>query len=191
MKNKIIIDGFWGTGKTVAIKALEQKFNYMVINEPDHLKSSNLVKSVDINDWYTKQHEKNQNIFFTSGNNNTVMERSIISSIAYLHATKETVGTEIALKIFTEFKKKYLHNRVIFIFLYANKNELSSIANNIQNVDVGSKLKDDSFIAEYEKFYREILPSEHNIYPLFINIFNETGERKSTSEIINCIKIAH
>ncbi|MBI5139152.1 hypothetical protein HZA26_00875 [Candidatus Nomurabacteria bacterium] len=187
MKSKIIIDGFWGMGKTSTIGALEQRFDYIVIGEPDHLKSNNPIEDADVNDWYIKQHEKKQNVFFSS-ENNVAMERSIVSSIAYLHTTKDVRNIKFALKVFAEFRKRYLGDGVIFIFLYANKDKLGDIINNIKNIDVKSKFKNNSFIAEYERFYREILPSKYNVHPLFINIFNKAGKRRSVDEIINLIQ---
>lgn len=190
MKNKIIIDGFWGTGKTSIMGFLKQKYNYTVINEPDHLKSNDLTESININNWYIKQHEKNQKIFFTLNNHDVVMERSIVSSMAYLYATEENKDTKSALNVFARFQKWYLgnNNKVIFVFLYADKYKLENITNSIQNAEIKLKLKTSSFKENYEQFYRVILPSKYNIYPLFINIFNENGNRRSLDEIVDLVQ---
>lgn len=187
MKNKIIIDGLWGTGKTSTMGIFKQKSNYIVVSEPDHLNSRDQVENVDINDWYIKQHEKNQKIFFTS-DSNIIMERSIISSMAYFYATKETKNIKFALRVFAQFKKWYLNNKVIFVFLYADKDKIENIANKIQNTEIKSKLMNSNFNKNYEQFYRVILPFKYNVYPLFINIFNKIGKRRSTDEVVDLIQ---
>lgn len=188
IKNKIIVDGFWGLGKTSVIKKLEQEFDYLIINEPNHLRSNDLIKDIDINNWYIKEHKKNQDLFFSS-DKNVVMERSIISSIAYLYAIEEMDTDEFtfAQKVFSQFNETYLNSKAIIVVLCAPQNQLSNIIHDIQDREIKSRSKMHNFSQRYEEFYCTILPFQYNIYPLYINIFNEADGRKSTSEIIDLI----
>ena len=78
------------------MQSFEQKFDYIAIGEPDHLKSGNSTGNID--NWYVEQHKMNLNLFCASNNKSEIiMERSIISSMAYFYAIGENGETKHAL----------------------------------------------------------------------------------------------
>jgi thymidylate kinase len=89
-KGKIIIlEGLWGTGKTIICQYLQRFYNFSYIQEPNHIKSK--IKAKDwmvITKWYFKEHLKNLKQAFELRNKgkNAVIERSPISSIAFAKA---------------------------------------------------------------------------------------------------------
>lgn len=187
MNNRIIIEGFWGMGKTAILNALERQFNYVTIIEPEHLRSDTPIESGSVNDWYVMQHDKNQQIFFAATSDRIAMERSIVSSMAYLYASGETVSEE-AERVFARFKAWYTDNGALLIFIFSDADSVSIHARDVSDPAIVSRLSTAGFSEKYEEFYREILPSEHGIHPLCINIFDEAGERRSVNEIIDIIE---
>ncbi len=113
----IIIEGFWRMGKTALIKELLKQEKFSLINEPYHL-----IETPNVNDphqWYFTKHIERQKLarqLMKSGKK-VIMERSVLSSIAFDYAQrgKVTKENESILKNLPELKQFPI------IFLYAEK----------------------------------------------------------------------
>ena len=115
--NKIIIVGFWKTGKTTLANFFERRLGFSLITEPDHQKED-LTKIKDVDKWYCQQHKKRQKIFFNFKRGKVILDCSILSSAAFLYAIKRKLPE--CKSILEEFiyKFKASSNRPIIIYLY-------------------------------------------------------------------------
>lgn len=180
MKNKIIIDGFWNTGKSSVIAALKQA-DTTIISEPNHL-TANLAGD-DIDQWYVDRHGKNhETLYKLSEDSGVLMERSIISSMALLYATGKSL--ESTEKIFNRFKDWYANNDSLAVVLYVEDDKLGQVIGDIKDDKVKKLLDDKEFVRRYNYFFRVILPFKYDIPPLFINIFDEKSGARKDGEII-------
>ena len=81
---KIILDGFWGIGKTTHAKNLKAK-GWDFITEPNH-RNSKLFKNLkNANDFYILHHLANM-YKLEQSKNSCILERSIASAFAYNYA---------------------------------------------------------------------------------------------------------
>ena len=90
---KIILDGFWGVGKTTYAKSLKNKGWYFVI-EPNHRRNNLFKKFKNINDFYILHHLINMKKMELS-KKPCVLERSIVSSFAYNYAINNPIWRAI------------------------------------------------------------------------------------------------
>ena len=184
--NKIIINGFWKTGKTTLANFLQRKFGFSLMVEPDHQKED-LTKIKDVDKWYCQQHKKRQKIFFNSREKRIVLDCSILSSTAFLYAIKrklpecESILEEFISKIEASSK------RPLIIYLYIKKC-IKTILKNLTDKRV-KKLLNNGFIKRYDEFYRIILPFKYDLTPLCIKSTKE-NQLKPTIEVVENIKRA-
>nr|MCU0680409.1 deoxynucleoside kinase [Planctomycetota bacterium] len=52
---KIILEGFWGSGKTTLANILKREEKFLFIKEPNH--STEKKGSINIDNWYIKKHQ--------------------------------------------------------------------------------------------------------------------------------------
>lgn len=175
----IIIEGFWQIGKGKLIDYLDNKFNYIVIAEPDHLIHN--IKG-NISEWYCKKHrERHKNAIkqFKNGKQ-IILERSIISSIAFDYA-KDHKFSSVYQKDLEAIRKL---KDFLVIFLYASKNFVRKRVLKVKDTSVKKQiLNNDNFYQNYLDFYKNILPPliDHKI--LFIKV-DYKNKFKSSQNII-------
>ncbi|MEA3464324.1 MAG: NUDIX domain-containing protein [Patescibacteria group bacterium] len=158
MKNKspkiIIIEGIWTVGKSTVIFKIRSKYPVLFIPEPNHIKSG--IKS-GIAEWYKKQHAERMDLAKTycSYGENTVMERSIISSAALFYAQHCSIPDWFKSCV----KKISSLKNLNIIFLFKDKRSFLSKVSEIENKEISKMaLSSDSFYKNYNYFYTDILP---------------------------------
>lgn len=162
----IIIEGFWGVGKSRLIQHIRNKIECIFIPEPDHI-----IKKIkkNISQWYFKQHSarlKQAGRKIKNGKT-VLLERSIISSIAFNYA----VNSKISKNNFDKIKKLLNFQNPLIIFLYGNKNFIKQRALNLRDYSVKNQiLKNRSFCKNYLAFYKKILPPLIKNRIIFINV---------------------
>ena len=165
IKNKIVIEGFWNIGKTSLAKELSKEFGYKIIYEPNHLEENITSK---IEKWYIDQHRKNLKRSFSYPQQKTILERSTFSSAAFLYATNKF--SPPVKKIISNFINFYKQLNPLIIFLYAKDKKIQSISKSIEDSKVKDFLTKRDFRKKYDFFFRNILPFEFGLTPLFISI---------------------
>ncbi|MGB9743282.1 MAG: hypothetical protein ACPLW9_01010 [Minisyncoccales bacterium] len=151
----IIVEGFWQIGKTTLINYLAKKFNYTVIVEPDHIVSG--IKK-NISKWYRKKHGERykEAIAQLNRGKRIVMERSIISSIAFNYAKtrKLPLGFRKDLEDIQKLKNS------LIIFLYTNRKFITKSVLTLKDNSVKKQILDNpKFYQNYLYFYKKVLPS--------------------------------
>lgn len=177
IKNKIIIEGFWNIGKTSLAKELVKEFGYKIIHEPNHVEES---ITCEIEEWYIVQHQKNLKEFFSHSQQKTILERSILSSAAFLYATNKF--SPVVRKIVSNFINSYKGFRPFIIFLYAQDNKIKLVSKLVKDRKVRDFLTKRDLRKKYDFFFRNILPFEFGITTLFINT-ERNNHLRSTQDI--------
>ena len=119
---KYIIDGSWSIGKTTYCNELkEQGWSYLP--EPKHEDIG--VQAEEKTTYYAMAHLKNL-LLFSLETNNTVMERSIFSTIAFLYALDDDFW-KILLK-----ESQSLLNKNTEIFTFFREKEKDDILESLQ-----------------------------------------------------------
>jgi dATP pyrophosphohydrolase len=181
-KHKIIIEGFWGVGKTELSKSLSEKLGLVQIEEPNHIKSQ---VSDSIDNFYLNEHK--ENIKKISEKEGVVMERSVISSLAFLYA-KKTEDIEHFFSEYTPVFKEIIKENTLVLFLYGDKDFIIECSKDVQDVTVKNLLADTEFVNQYENFYRVILPFMFGICPVCIKVNDESGNFIEQAQIITNVE---
>ncbi len=169
INKRIILEGFWGLGKSAVLNCFKKHNNYAAVEEPDHLKEKIKGKS-KIDHWYLSKHRKNLIHFFRMPPK-TIMERSILSSLAFLYANNKLKGRE---KFLTEFSRYYNKFNPLIVFLYADHKIIKASSKKIKDVRVKKFLQNKRFVEKYDSFFRNFLPFHYGITPIFIEVTNKT-----------------
>lgn len=150
----IIIEGVWQVGKTKLANYFSKNFDYTIIIEPDHIVSK--IKN-NISKWYRKKHWERYKrlIMQLNQGKRIVMERSIISNIAFDYAKKRV----LPINFRRDLKKIKKLKNLLIIFLYVNKNFMINRVSIINDISVKKQIVDNSkFYQNYLHFYKKILP---------------------------------
>lgn len=184
MKNKlpkiIIIEGIWAVGKSTVISNIRSKYPVLFIPEPNHIKSG--VRS-DITEWYKKQHEERMDLAKTycGYGENTVMERSIISSAAFCYAQYHSIP---------DWFKSYANNNsslknLFIVFLFSNKKSFLSKVSEIENKKISEMASSNNFFYDnYIYFYTDILPKLIDNKILQMKVSKDRNLSLSDEEVI-------
>lgn len=187
----LIVEGFWQIGKTQLIAALAKKFCFRIVDEPNHI-CSNI--DTDISKWYQNKHrEKFKKVQSNiQKGKKIIMDRSIISNIAYQYATSGK---------FPNGYKSDLHrikktSDFFVIFLYGDKSFVIKKSKKIKDNTVKNQIKNSLFYDNYLNFYLNILPSLISNRILFINVNNKNKFvgysaifKEASKRIIGTLKI--
>lgn len=179
----IIIEGFWRVGKTKMADYLAKNFNYILINEPNHL--THKVRN-NISQWYLKEHLKGLKVAIKQFNlgKSIIMERSIISNIAFAYAKNNRVPFNLIKHINTI---KQL-NSFIIIFAHADEVYIKNSLSTIKDHSVKKLfLKSNKFYRNYLYFYKKLLPPLIDNKILFVKI-NKGNKFDDFSNITDYIK---
>lgn len=173
----IIVEGFWGAGKTTFVKSFSDFMNCKVINEPKHL--INGIKS-NISQWYFKKHSRNftRAMFFVKKKRTVIMERSVISNFSYHYAaTGKLLSGKRILREISEAPK------TVIVFLYSSNFLALKHKRKIKDQTVTNSCKDFStFIKRYIEFYLKILPRILDVK--IISIETNAGKYKKKNNAI-------
>jgi len=166
----IIIEGFWRIGKSTLIKELTKKEQFILINEPNHLIGVSNVK--DPHQWYFKKHLERQSLAreLMKNGKKVIMERSILSNIAFEYAEqgKITKESEKIIKNLQELKQFPV------IFLYAGKQFVKNTIQKLKDDFVkNSIVKTKKFYSNYVNFYKNILSEATKNNTLCLNVAPE------------------
>jgi len=175
----IIVEGFWQIGKTKLIDHLAKKFDYTVITEPNHIISG--VKK-NISKWYHKKHRERykEAIIQLNRGKRIVMERSIISSIAFDYAKISTLPSGFRKDLENIRKLK----NFLIIVLYANRTFITKRALTLKDNSVKKQILDNpKFYQNYLYFYKKILPPLID-YKIIFKKVNKGWKFKSFKEIL-------
>src|SRR3989344_8593401 len=118
----VVIEGFWGVGKSTLITNIRQSYPVLFIPEPNYISAG--IKT-GISEWYQGQHNKRMKLAkkYIKFGENVILERSILSSAAFYYArygfapkwfnfTKSNITTLSNLHVFLLHidKKSFLNN---------------------------------------------------------------------------------
>jgi dATP pyrophosphohydrolase len=102
----------------------------------------------------------------------TILERSILSSLAYQYAQGKDI-TELASQV--ESLQKYkINDNILIIVFYTNYNQLPP--------EIQSQYTQE-FFDKYNEFYRVYMPIHFGIVANFIKVYDETGAHITTQQI--------
>lgn len=153
LPNIVIIEGFWGVGKSTLITTIRQSYPVLFIPEPNYISAG--IKT-GISEWYRDQHNKRMELAkkYIGYGENVILERSILSSIAFYYARHGFMP-----KWFNSSKLElsFLNNIHIF-FLYNDKNSFLKNYFKIKDRSVKSAMIKKSFYDNYFNFFAEIAP---------------------------------
>jgi 8-oxo-dGTP pyrophosphatase MutT (NUDIX family) len=159
--NNIILEGFWGLGKSTFIS--DVKSQYRVFEEPHHQQEGSELSCDDINQWYIQKHVQRFEDFILE-TQESLLERSILSSLAYQYAKGKNIE-ELSgyIKPLQEYKQT---QNLLIIVLYTDYSQLSP--------DIQSQYTQE-FFDKYYEFYRVYLPIHFGLVANFIKVHDENG----------------
>ena len=176
-KYNIVIEGFWNIGKTTFLEHLGN-LGYTTIAEKNHLREIPLPQ--DTSRWYIEAHKRNLEAMLGS-KEPVAMERSVLSSMAYLYATEKS--SSLAESAFQKFKEMCHSRRCLIVFLYGSPVHAAQEIDGIEDPEIRDRYRDPEFIKRYEFFFRNVLPFTYDLVPFCVNVFDEQGQRKGAERI--------
>ena len=167
----LIVEGFWGVGKSRLITQIIRTNKINHISEPNHIKAG---VSKNISRWYRSRH--NQRLEFAikqlKNGKSTILERSILSSLAFYYAKYSKVPAWFNQSI--SRLREFPNQRVIF--LHGDKKTNLKNALSMQDNTVRTLIfKDSKFYDRYISFYTSILPSLAKIKITRIRVSRNSG----------------
>ncbi|KKS90143.1 MAG: hypothetical protein UV65_C0020G0005 [Parcubacteria group bacterium GW2011_GWF2_43_11] len=162
----LIVEGFWNLGKTKLIDYLAERYNYFIIPEPDHL-TENINRN--ISKWYRQEHGKRHQLAIKQmkQGKNIIMERSVISSLAFDYAKSRT----LSLGFKKDLKKINKLRDFLVIFLYGDKDFTKKMGLKLRDPSVKKLIMENShFCQNYLHFYKKILPLRLDNKIVFIKV---------------------
>jgi 8-oxo-dGTP pyrophosphatase MutT (NUDIX family) len=118
------------------------------------------------------------------------MERSIISSLAFQYASKETI--EDVEDLMTDFIEKYLEYKTMIVYLYDPEMDVADQSVGVSTEGLDKVKNSDDFKRRYDEFYSQILPNKYGITPLKLNVLDENNQsRRSEKNVVSDIVTAY
>ena len=181
--NIIIIEGFWGVGKSTLISSIRRSHPVLFIPEPNHIEAK--VKS-DVSRWYQSQHNKRIKLAkkYVDYGEDVILERSILSSAAFFYAQHGLLP-----KWFNPIKLNlHILSNLHIIFLYGDKNYFFNNLYKIKNKDIVSAVRShESFYENYLHFFVEIAPRLIGLDIKCIKIGKNSHSITNTNKLIQKI----
>jgi 8-oxo-dGTP pyrophosphatase MutT (NUDIX family) len=185
MKNKnhrVIIEGFWNSGKTRIAKNLKE-CGFSFINEPSG--PENTIKDRDgIKKWYLKNHYIKE-IALTKKNKSAVLERSELAAFAYEYIT----GGEVPrIKEILHLKNMIEKNNILLSYIKIAENNTKLKGKNYSN-GINYIIKSENKLTLYNNWYTDIVPHRLGFGVFVINIKNNSQKelKLATKSIITCL----
>ena len=181
--NHIIIEGLWGIGKTEVAKML-QNYNYSFFPEPMKINNASKKSSQNVTNWFLKKHREREKVLIN--NNPIVLERSELSTFAYLYSTSKKIPSR---KNLLSFSKLIKLKKILIVYLTSKDRNYSfvSLNNTIHGNNVKVILKNYNKLKLYDNWYKNILPYCFGITIFPIPIMTENN-RKTSNEIVSIIR---
>ena len=149
----VVIEGFWGVGKSTLITNIRQSYPVLFIPEPNYISAG--IKT-GISEWYQGQHNKRMKLAkkYIKFGENVILERSILSSAAFYYARHGFIP-----KWFDSSKLELSSlNNIHIFFLYNDKNSFLKNYSEIKDKGVKSAMAKESFYDNYFNFLAKIVP---------------------------------
>jgi len=170
----VILEGFWGIGKSTLAHALQDTYGYTFIPEPttQYLETP----PEDYSVWYRDQYRQiTTNLHAGMYSQPIVMERSIISTMAYAYVHNTEI--DFTYDVFEQLKEWYRANSCLIVFLYAD----------IEMVDTEHfYVRDRELMRKYQEFYTYVVPYRYDLPVLPLNQFRN-AKRKDTERMVQTI----
>jgi len=184
--NPIILEGLWGLGKSQLAHAYSHKYNYELVSEPLHTNHPESKVFKDLSDWYVKAHKKQE--FYLNKSLPVIMERSILSTFAFLYALKRPVPHHLYI---SSFQHLIENKKILVVYLKFNEDfssweheDLKRYSDDIQEILTKKEVR-----ARYQEWYEKILPQKYGILPFQLRV-SKRGIRRETNKLINDIYLA-
>ena len=179
----LVVEGFWGTGKSGLIAEIRKSYPCVFIPEPNHIEYR--IKN-DISNWYRKEHRRRFELAkkYNRLGEHVVMERSIISSLAFYFASTGILPSWTGREL-----KKFSETNTQVIFLSKDKKATLRNSSYIQDKTVRMLISRDSgFYDRYLGFYKEILPTILATKILITDLTNNSGFEKAKRVVRNTLR---
>lgn|SRR3989338_1227917 len=180
----IIIEGFWGAGKSTLISNIRKSYPVLFIAEPNYIDAG--IKS-NISEWYRKQHINRIKLAkkYIKYGENVILERSILSSVAFYYAK---YGFAPKWFNFTKSNISTLSNLHVFLLHIDKKSFLNNVSE-IKDKSVRSAIsKNKLFYENYLYFFTDVLPKLDNQRIASIKLLKNWRPHNSISIIKNILE---
>lgn len=157
----IILEGFWGAGKSTIAYSLRDEINGIIIPEPAC--SDRKIHNSDISAWYVARYGREWKKvlhILKRGQQSVICERSILSSAAFEYASKGCLSETMKKRV----RQISSCRSAIIIYLKSTRMLISRGIACLRDVSVLRQLhKKANFVSEYHKFFYKILPHDFNM----------------------------
>lgn len=174
----LILEGFWGAGKSTVAHYLSDQIGVINISEPQHAEKK--MSNSEISAWYITRHErrwKKALFLMKSKRRPVICERSILSSAAFEYASKGHLSEVMKKRIQQIFSCR----SAVVIYLKPTRALIAKGIMCLQDASVLHQLrKRPNFISKYHKFFYKILPRDFNMRNL--------GYLKTTDRLLKCLR---
>ncbi|MDP3093311.1 MAG: hypothetical protein Q8N16_00940 [bacterium] len=169
---KIVIEGLWALGKTLACEFLEKKHDFVFIREPDHKKHK--LEKTDLDRWYYDKHLENLEKAMEV-ESDVVLERSVASTLSFIKS-RDSKDALVRKLIADERFLAYKNFDLCIIFNINYKDYLIG-TKSLDNKDLKEFiLINDKLVRNYNrnlKLYCEMLFGKDNTKSL--NVFKDSA----------------
>lgn len=150
----IVIEGFWGVGKSTIITNIRKSYPVLFIPEPNYI---NAGITSNISGWYRNQHNERMELAkkYINYGESVILERSILSSVAFYYA-EHGIVPEWFSPIGSKLKSlPNLH----FFFLHNDRRSFLKSVPEIKDKSVRTAvLKNKAFYDNYLTFFTKVAP---------------------------------
>jgi thymidylate kinase len=156
MPRIVIVEGLWGIGKSTLICAVRRRLPVLFIPEPNYLISG--IK-LNISRWYRREHNKRLRLAkeFALNGDNIILERSILSSVAYQYAQHRVLPEWFS----SSNRELFSSPELRVFFLFGDKGSFLKCASTIEDGNVRRTIvKTPDFYEKYIEFFREVAPRQ-------------------------------
>lgn len=174
----LILEGFWGAGKSTIAHYLRDQIGVINFPEPQH--AENKMSDSEISTWYKAQHEsrwKKALSLLRRKRRPVICERSILSSAAFEYAAKGHLSEIMKKRIQQIFSCR----SAVVIYLKPTRALIAKGITRLHDLSVLHQLrKKPDFISKYHKFFYKILPRDFNM--------RNIQYLKTTDRLLKCLR---
>lgn len=166
--NPIILEGLWGLGKTTLTQEYSRKHGYKPLFEPLHTTDQTAQQLANnLDNWYIQAHQAHE--AYLKGQLPVIMERSILSTFAFLYALKRPLPNTFHID---RLRREIENKKILVVYLKPQENILTWEKNELQKYsqDIQSILTDKQKKLRYEEWYEKVLPQKYGILPFFLRL---------------------